>query len=265
MSSDTEPTGRLIAALQEAQRAEGYLSREAMLRISERTGVPAARVWGVATFFDQFRFQPPGRHEVRVCCGTACHLKGSDILLDELRRRLGIDSGQTTADLEFSLDRVACVGCCTLAPVVLDGEKIHAKADPTSVHGIVLNAELEAKDGHPLVADRGPPSGSSAPSPPSPLASWRLGEEIPQGSPSAFLGVLRTRADAVWSPLWDGASPTVWVGTATCGKAAGAEKVLEAFRKTTAGERSWRVLEVGCIGHCYAEPLAIVRHQTGRR
>ncbi|MBI5500108.1 MAG: NAD(P)H-dependent oxidoreductase subunit E [Deltaproteobacteria bacterium] len=303
--SPSHRTGRLIAALQEAQRAGGYLSREAMLRIAQESGVEAARVWGVATFFDQFRFHPPGRHAVRVCCGTACHLKGSEILLDEWRRRLGIDSGQTTTDREFSLDRVACVGCCTLAPVVLDGQAIHAKADPTTVQGIILKAELEAKDGRgpttglgagptaPATVDRpSTGSGRSRPStavrggpapdhqPPATLRPAQGGashEPVPATGPLSYLAALRARADAAWGALWDGTTPTVWVGTATCGKAAGADKVLEAFRRvagssvpalTTHDSRlttppptpPWHVLEVGCLGHCYAEPLAIVRH-----
>jgi NADH-quinone oxidoreductase subunit F len=252
-------TGRLIAALQAAQRVEGYLSRETMRRIARETGVPAARVWGVATFYDQFRFHPPGRHPIRVCCGTACHLKGAEILLDEWRRRLAIEAGQTTTDREFSLDRVACVGCCTLAPVIVDGEAVHAKADPTTVQGIVLRAELE-RERPVLSTDGARVTGQPAPAPPSSPAVFRP-QGIAPGDPLAFHRALAEHAAAEWNVLWSGDVPCAWVGVATCGKAAGAEQVVAGLRRgAEKAGAPLRIVEVGCLGHCYAEPLAILRH-----
>ena len=90
------------------------------------------------TFYNQFRLNPPGKHSIRVCLGTACHMKGGYISLDAWKRRLEIDSGETTPDREFDLDTVACVGCCTLAPVTVVDEKPEANVVPTRVDGILL-------------------------------------------------------------------------------------------------------------------------------
>ena len=100
-------------------------------------------VYGVATFYDQFRFNPPGRHPVRVCMGTACHVKGGDIILEHFERRLEIREGETTADREFSIDRVACVGCCALAPVALMGETLHGHMMTGKVEGLILRVQIE--------------------------------------------------------------------------------------------------------------------------
>ena len=113
----------LIPILQEVQEATGYLSRDSILRIGRHLGLPASKVYGVATFYNQFRFQPRGRHHIQVCRGTACHVKGSAAVLDEMRRQLGVGPGETTRDGLFSLEVVACVGACGLSPVItIDGE-----------------------------------------------------------------------------------------------------------------------------------------------
>lgn len=138
--------GNLIPLLQEVQHELGYLPREAMLEIAHHLNIPPVDVYGVVTFYNQFRLNPPGRHSIRVCLGTACHMKGGYIALDAWKRRLEIDSGQTTADREFDLDTVACVGCCTLAPVTVVDEKPEAGVDPTKVDGILLRFELERKE-----------------------------------------------------------------------------------------------------------------------
>jgi NADH-quinone oxidoreductase subunit E len=97
----------------------------------------------VATFYNQFRFNPPGRHPIKVCLGTACHVKGGEIILENFERKLQIQEGQTTPDREFSIDRVACVGCCALAPVAIVGEALYGKMQPSKVEGIVLRVTLE--------------------------------------------------------------------------------------------------------------------------
>jgi NADH-quinone oxidoreductase subunit E len=102
-------------------------------------------VLGVATFYNQFRFNPPGKHPIKVCLGTACHMKGGQIILEAWQRRLGINVGETTLDREFSLDRVACVGCCAMAPVTVVEENIQGKVSPTRVDGILLSFDIEKK------------------------------------------------------------------------------------------------------------------------
>ncbi len=113
----------LIPILQEVQERVGYVSRDAVSLIGRHLGLAPSKIYGVATFYNQFRFQAPGRHRIQVCRGTACHVKGSAELLDTLVRTLGIQPGQTTRDGAFSLEVVACMGACGLAPVIcVDGE-----------------------------------------------------------------------------------------------------------------------------------------------
>jgi len=136
-------SGFLIPLLQKIQETLGYLPREAMERVAAHLEMPEAEVYGVATFYNQFRFHPPGKHPVKVCMGTACHVKGASVILESWERRLNIQIGQTSADREFSLDRVACVGCCALAPVSVVGEKVHGHMAPTKVDGLLLAIQLE--------------------------------------------------------------------------------------------------------------------------
>jgi len=127
----------LIPLLQEVQDAEGYLSREAICRIGRHLHLPPSKVYGVATFYNQFRFQPRGRFHFTVCRGTACHVKGSIKALEMLTRRLKLQPGQTSRDGMFSLEVVACMGACGLAPVVnLNGE-FHAKVTPKKLAKII--------------------------------------------------------------------------------------------------------------------------------
>jgi NADH-quinone oxidoreductase subunit E len=133
----------LIPILQWLQENFGYLPREAMLETAKFLGIPPVDVYSVVTFYNQFRRNPPGRHSIRVCLGTACHMKGGYITLDAWKRRLNIDRGQTTPDREFDLDTVACVGCCVMAPVTVVDDKPEGKVEPTKVDGILLSFKLE--------------------------------------------------------------------------------------------------------------------------
>ena len=133
----------LISMLQKVQGKLGYLPRGAMLEIAEFLDIPEMDVYSVVTFYNQFRLNPPGRHSVRVCLGTACHMKGGYITLDAWKRRLNIDVRQTTPDREFDLDRVACVGCCVMAPVTVVDDKPEGQVEPTKVDGILLAFEME--------------------------------------------------------------------------------------------------------------------------
>jgi NADH-quinone oxidoreductase subunit E len=100
-------------------------------------------VYGVATFYNQFRFHPPGKHQIKVCLGTACHVGGGDIILENFERKLEIREGETTPDREFSIERVACVGCCALAPVAVFNEAVHGHMAPSKVEGLILGVQLE--------------------------------------------------------------------------------------------------------------------------
>lgn len=127
----------LIPILQAVQDHAGFLSRAAVVRIGERLSLPAAKIYGVATFYNQFRFQAPGRYHVQVCRGTACHVKGSASVLNALRRELGIEPDQTTRDGLFSLEVVACIGACGLAPVICINDEYHAQVTPESIRKII--------------------------------------------------------------------------------------------------------------------------------
>ena len=133
----------LIPILQQIQAEFGFLPPDAMLEVARFLNIPEINVYSVATFYNQFRLTPPGKHSVRVCTGTACHVKGGHITLAAWQRRLKIESGQTTPDREFDLDTVACVGCCAMAPVTVVDKKVEAKADPTRVDGILLQFQLQ--------------------------------------------------------------------------------------------------------------------------
>ena len=117
----------LVPVLQRTQETLGYLSPEAVHRVARWLKLSESEVFGVATFYAQFRFSPPGRHRLRVCLGTACHVKGGVQMLETLERRLQVSPGETTADGEYGLERVACLGCCALAPVVTIDDTIHAQ------------------------------------------------------------------------------------------------------------------------------------------
>lgn len=138
---DTSPQG-LIILLQEVQEHFGYLPRQAMVEVARIKGVSETRVYSVASFYNQFRFVPPGRYPIKVCLGTACHIKGGDAILKVWEKKLGIYEGETTSDRMFSLDRVACIGCCALAPVAVIGKEIEAHMMPTRVEGILLAIDL---------------------------------------------------------------------------------------------------------------------------
>ena len=141
------PAGRrdaLIPLLQEVQDVHGFLSRDAVVRIGQHLRLPASKVYGVATFYTQFRFQPLGRYHVQVCRGTACHVKGSQQTLSAIQRTLNIKPGQTSRDGLFSLEVVACLGACGLAPVMAVNGEFHAGATSDKVGRILKGLKKEA-------------------------------------------------------------------------------------------------------------------------
>jgi NADH-quinone oxidoreductase subunit E len=123
----------LIPILLEIQKVLGYLPKEVMRKVADFLGMKPIDVWGVATFFNQFRLTPLGRNHVKVCLGTACHLAGGRLVLEALERELKIKVGETSADGHFSLERVACIGCCMLAPVAVIKDRIYSKMSPFKV------------------------------------------------------------------------------------------------------------------------------------
>jgi NADH-quinone oxidoreductase subunit E len=118
----------LIGLLQDIQKHQGYISSDAMQLASEHTKVPLTQAYSVATFYQSFRLDPPGEHEIKVCLGTACHLNGGQQLIDSLSRKLKIEPGETTDDMMFTLSTVNCVGACAIAPVAVVDEKYHPGA-----------------------------------------------------------------------------------------------------------------------------------------
>ena len=133
----------LIPILQMIQGHYQYLPKASLELVGRHLGIPPAEVFGVATFYNQFRFNPPGKHPIKVCLGTACHVRGGDIILENFERKLDIKDGETTSDREFSIEKVACVGCCALAPVALVGDTVHGSMAPSKVEGLVLRIEVD--------------------------------------------------------------------------------------------------------------------------
>jgi NADH-quinone oxidoreductase E subunit len=119
--------GTLIPILQEAQNRYGYLSREVIGEIARATGNPVSRIYGIVTFYSQFHLKPRGRNIIKVCQGTACHVRGGKKILTFIEDKLGIKPGDTTADLRYTLETVACIGACGLAPVLMVNEDTHGR------------------------------------------------------------------------------------------------------------------------------------------
>jgi NADH:ubiquinone oxidoreductase subunit E len=129
--------GSVIAILQDVQEEFSYLPRPALEGVARGLRIPLSRVLSLATFYKAFSLKPKGRNPVHVCLGTACHVRGAQLVLEKFERELGLRTGETSADLAFSLDAVRCVGCCGLAPVVMVGEDVHGKISPAKVTGLL--------------------------------------------------------------------------------------------------------------------------------
>lgn len=122
--------GALIPLLQGTQAAYGFVPKEAMVRIAEALGEPLSQVYGVATFYAQFRLVPRGKNVVRICHGTACHVSGAPLVSQEVERHLGIRDGENTEDMVFTLESVACLGACGMAPVMMINDRTYGKLTP---------------------------------------------------------------------------------------------------------------------------------------
>jgi NADH-quinone oxidoreductase subunit E len=129
--------GALISILQQVQKKFGYLSQDAIYTLADELKLSEHEIYGVSTFYSQFKFEKPGKHQVKVCLGTACHVRGGHGLMENVERQLGIKHGEKTKDSQFNLERVACMGCCALAPVMVVDRDIYGKVTSTNVKRII--------------------------------------------------------------------------------------------------------------------------------
>jgi NADH-quinone oxidoreductase subunit E len=134
---DDMPQYNLISILQRVQGEFGYIPESQVQRISKEIKISMSKIYGVATFYAQFRFTKPPRHTIKVCLGTACHVRSGEKILSELERELAISCGNVTADHKFGLERVACFGCCALAPVVIIDNKVYSRMRPKEILSIL--------------------------------------------------------------------------------------------------------------------------------
>jgi NADH-quinone oxidoreductase subunit E len=146
----------LVPLLQKLQEAEGYLSPESIKHISRKLKVSENEIYGVATFYTQFRFRPPGKYNIKVCLGTACHVGGGQNFMEVMNTEKKLCHGETTPDGKFSLERVACLGCCALAPVVVVNNEVHGR-----MNRVTFMKLLESLD--PSHKEDGPPEKSESP------------------------------------------------------------------------------------------------------
>lgn len=135
--------GTVIGLLQDIQEELGYLPQDTLSRVSKQIGVPLSTLFGLTTFYSNFRLEPMGKHHIRTCVGTACHVKGAPFVVDTIERELGIKTGETTEDGKFTFDTVNCLGACALAPLVVIDEEYYGKTDQKKIMKIV---ERHGKD-----------------------------------------------------------------------------------------------------------------------
>lgn len=132
-----ELKGELIKVLHKAQGIFGYLPREVQVHVAKKLNVPTAKVFGVVSFYSFFTMEPKGEHDISICLGTACYVRGADKIVEAFRKEIGIGVGETTADGKFSITGLRCIGACGLAPVVTIGAKTYGRLTPDMVKGIV--------------------------------------------------------------------------------------------------------------------------------
>ena len=132
-----EKPGNLIMVLYHIQKDFGYISRAAAFEIADRLNVPVAKIYGVITFYNFFKLKKPGKHRIQICMGTACYLKGAELLLAEIENLLGVGIGSSTKDHEFSIETLRCVGCCGLSPVIMIDDQVYGNLVPDDLAGII--------------------------------------------------------------------------------------------------------------------------------
>ena len=137
--------GAVIPALQEIQDAYGYIHPVAIERIAENIGVPASEIYGIVTFYSQFRLEPVGENLIRVCHGTACHLSGAERIAHAIAQATGAEEGKTSQNAKFTVERVACLGCCSLAPCIMVNNEVHGRLTPEAVNKTVSQVQEAEK------------------------------------------------------------------------------------------------------------------------
>ena len=136
--------GRLVPLLQRAQESDGYITRERIAEIHRECGIPLAQIYGVATFYAQFRLHPVGKNLIRVCHGTACHVSGANDITKAIEDALGVSDGETTADRMFTIETVSCLGCCSLAPVIMVNRDTHGNLTEKEVKRVIRQYQKAA-------------------------------------------------------------------------------------------------------------------------
>ena len=129
----------LIPILQQIQNEYSYLPKDVLVEMSKRTGIPASRIYGVTTFYEQFYLEPRGKHTIKCCRGTACHVRGAPDVIDAIGKELNIEAGETTEDMEFTFETVACLGVCALAPVIVIDGTYHGQMTPSGVRKVLAD------------------------------------------------------------------------------------------------------------------------------
>jgi len=141
MKNYTGAESQLIPLLQKLQEVYGYLPQDVIQRLSEKTGIFVSQIMGVVTFYSQFRLKPVGKNIVRVCFGTACHVNGAENIADAICRELNVELGGTTEDKMFTVESVACLGCCSLAPVIMINDETHGRLSPDTARNVIRQAK----------------------------------------------------------------------------------------------------------------------------
>jgi len=136
--------GRLIPLLQRAQETDGYITSERIAEIHKDCGIPVAQIYGVATFYAQFRLHPIGKNLIKICHGTACHVSGANAITEAIEKNLGICTGETTADKLFTIETVSCLGCCSLAPVIMINNDTHGNLTEKEVKKVLKQYQKAA-------------------------------------------------------------------------------------------------------------------------
>ena len=247
-----------LAILQDIQKTYNYLSREALEQTAKRLQLSQSEVFRLATFFSAFSLEPKGVFAIKVCLGTACHVRGGSRILETLERELGITSGHTTPDGKFSLDAVRCLGACALAPVVVVNEEPYASLTPDKVTRLISQlGSGEAEQAEASVDRAGVLPGEPA------ARVESEAEHAASGMP--ILGTLEdlVRLEEQFREeilARDQASTKITIGMGTCGISAGARAVRQAvLAECDARNIDARVTAVGCIGMCWREPLVDIQ------
>ncbi len=243
----TRESGGLLSILEEIQDEYGYLPEEALRAVSDETGRPLVDIYGVATFYRSFSLKPRGKHVICACLGTACHVRGTSVIVEELERQLGIKAEETTPDNEFTLETANCLGACALGPVVVVDGHYYSKVRKSHVARLIEDARtgIRRETGEPETEHRDGTVESGRPETPGRL------DTIEQ------FHTLRARLREANDPE----QPTIIIPAGTCGQASGANALIHAAQReigTRGLEQRISLRVTGCHGFCEMEPSVLV-------